>query len=207
MRHLLPVIATPANWRLAPLPETLTQVETAQILASFAPHLPSVRRAYAMARCAIDLGLRASEVAALSLDDIDWDASTLRICQSKSRREDVLPMPAPTASAIADYLHKERPHRLSRRVFVRHVAPGELAIGPGVVRRAILEAYQRCELPHTRVHVLRHSLAQRLIQAEGTLKEVADVLRHRNLDTSLIYAKLDVTRLLAVALPWPGSAA
>lgn len=80
-------------------------------------------------------------------------------------------------------------------------------VGPDVVRRAVREAYRRCGLPYTRVHILRHTLASRLLNTGGTLKEVADVLRHRELNTSLIYAKVDIGRLLAVAMPWPGSAA
>jgi site-specific recombinase XerD len=75
-----------------------------------------------------------------------------------------------------------------------------------VVRHVIRAAYRHAGLPHTRVHLLRHTLASRLLANGGTLKEVADVLRHRALDTSLIYAKVDTAHLSAVALPWPGSA-
>jgi site-specific recombinase XerD len=204
---LLATIATPANWRLAPLPQTLTPTEVAQLLQAFSPAIPSARRAYAMVRCVVDLGLRASEVVSLTLDDLDWNAGTLRISRNKSRREGLLPLPQQTGTAIAEYLRHERPRCVSRVVFVRHVAPVEAPIGPGVVRRAVREAYRRCGLPNTRVHVLRHTLAERLLDGGGTLKEVADVLRHRSLDTSLIYAKVDTTRLAAVAMPWPGSAA
>jgi len=205
--HLLPAIASPANWRLAPLPQTLSQIQVTRLLDSFSPDLPSARRAYAMVRCVVDLGLRASEVVSLDLDDIDWQVGTLRIVKNKSRRVDVLPLPQATGSAIAAYLRSERPQSANRRVFVRHVAPVDEPIGPGVVRRAVREAYLRCGLPYTRVHILRHSLARRLLDTGGTLKEVADVLRHRELDTALIYAKVDTARLSAVALPWPGSAA
>ena len=204
--HLLPAIASPANWRLAPLPQTLSQSEVTQLLDSFSPDLPSARRAYAMVRCVVDLGLRASEVVSLGLDDIDWQRGTLRIVKNKSRRVDVLPLPQTTGSAIAAYLRSERPPSANRRVFVRHVAPVDEPIGPDVVRRSVREAYLRCGLPYTRVHILRHSLARRLLDTGGTLKEVADVLRHRELDTALIYAKVDTARLSAVALPWPGSA-
>ncbi len=207
VEHLLPVIASPANWRLAPLPQTLSQSEVTQLLDSFSPDLPSARRAYAMVRCVVDLGLRASEVVSLGLDDIDWQMGTLRIVKNKSRRVDVLPLPQATGNAIATYLRSERPQSANRRVFVRHVAPIDQPIGPDVVRRAVREAYLRCGLPYTRVHILRHSLARRLLETGGTLKEVADVLRHRELDTALIYAKVDTARLSAVALPWPGSAA
>ena len=207
VEHLLPVIVSPARWRLAPLPRTLSGAEVAQLLDAFPPGLPSGLRSYAIVRCVVDLGLRSREVIGLSLDDIDWRAGTVRIVQCKSRRVDVMPLPQATGGAIAAYLRSERPQTANRRIFVRHVAPVDEPVGPDVVRRAVREAYRRCGLPYTGVHILRHTLASRLLNTGGTLKEVADVLRHRELDTSLIYAKVDIARLSAVAMPWPGSAA
>ena len=102
-----------------------------------------------------------------------------------------MPLPQTTGRAIAAYLRSERPATASRRVFVRHVAPLDEPMGPDVVRNTVRQAYRRCGLPYTRVHILRHTLASRLLETGGTLKEVADVLRHRALDTSLIYAKVD----------------
>jgi len=203
--HLLPVVASPAHWRLAPLPQTLTPDEVNRLLAAFPADLPSRLRCYALVRCLIDLGLRSSEAIALELDDIDWVAGTVRISRSKSRRADVLPLPQLTGAAIADYVRSERPQTMSRRIFVRHLAPVDEPVTADVVRRAVRQAYRRAGLPHTRVHILRHTLASRLLNTGGTLKEVADVLRHRELDTSLIYAKVDFARLGAVAMPWPGS--
>ena len=203
--HLLPVVASPAHWRLAPLPQTLTPYEVNRLLAAFPADLPSRLRCYALVRCLIDLGLRSSEAIALELDDIDWVAGTVRISRSKSRRADVLPLPQLTGAAIADYVRSERPQTMSRRIFVRHVAPVDAPVAADVVRRAVRQAYRRAGLPHTRVHILRHTLASRPLNTGGTLKEVADVLRHRELDTSLIYAKVDFARLGAVAMPWPGS--
>lgn len=205
--HLLPLIVSPAHWRLAGLPQTLSRAEVEQLLSAFPPDLPSRRRAYAMVRCIVDLGLRTSEVIGLSLADIDWAAGTLRIAKGKSRRVDVMPLPQTTGSAIADYVRFERPQTINRRVFVRHVAPVDEPIGTTAVRRAVIEAYRRSGLPHTRIHILRHTLASRLLDTGGTLKEVADVLRHRELNTTMIYAKIDMGRLAAVAMPWPGSAA
>ena len=205
--HLLPVIATPAHWRLAPLPQTLSPSEINRLLDAFPPELPSHLRGYAMVRCLVDLGLREREVVNLELDDIDWEAGTLRICKGKSRRVDVMPLPHTTGHAIAAYLRSERPTTVNRRVFVRHVAPVDEPIQPDVVRNTVRQAYLRCGLPYTRVHILRHTLARRMLETGGTLKEVADTLRHRALDTSLIYAKVDMGRLAAVAMPWPGSAA
>jgi integrase len=202
--HLLPVIASPANWRLAPLPETLTPSEVTQLLRAFSSAVPSERRSYAMVRCVVDLGLRAKEVAGLELDDIDWSTGTIRIGHNKSRRADLLPLPQATGSAIAQYLRSGRPRTAHRHVFVRRVAPVDKPIGPGVVRQAVHEAYRRCGLPYTRVHLLRNTLAGRVLEGGGTLKEVADVLRHSSLDSSLIYAKIDIARLSIVPLAWPG---
>lgn len=203
--HLLPIIASPANWRLAPLPQTLNPAQVSQLLGAFPLDLPSARRGYAIVRCLIDLGLRASEVAAIELDDIDWHSATLQIAKGKSRRTDILPLPALTSKAIADYVQFERPPTALRRVFVRHVAPVDRPITSGVIRNTVRYAYLRCDLPFTRVHILRHTLAGRILASGGTLKEVADVLRHRHLDTSLIYTKIDFARLSVVAQPWPGS--
>ena len=205
--HLLPVIASPAHWRLAPLPQTLSASELDRLLDAFPPDLPSRLRAFAIVCCLVDLGLRSSEVISLNLDDIDWGTGTLCVAHSKSRRADVLPLPESTGRAIAEYLRSERPATTSRRVFVRHVAPVDHPVGADVVRNTVRAAYLRAGLPHTRVHILRHTLASRLLATGSTLKEVADVLRHRELDTSMIYAKVDRSRLAAVAMPWPGSAA
>ena len=204
--HLMPVIASPACWRLAPLPQTLSCAEVEQLLDAFPPELPSRLRSYAIVRCLVDLGLRSREVISLDLDDIDWAGGILRIVKCKSRRVDAMPLPQATGSAIAAYLRSERPQTANRRVFVRHVAPADELVGPDVVRRAVREAYRRCGLPYTGVHILRHTLASRLLNTGGTLKEVADMLRHRDLDTAQIYAKVDIGRLAAVAMPWPGSA-
>jgi len=205
--HLLPVIASPANWRLAPLPQTLSPSEVARLLDAFPPELPSHLRGYAMVRCLVDLGLREREVVSLELDDIDWEAGTLRIRKGKSRRVDVLPLPHITGQAITAYLRSKRPTTVSRCVFVRHLAPTDEPIRADVVRNTVRQAYRRCGLPSTRVHILRHTLASRLLETGGTLKEVADMLRRRELDTATIYAKVDTRRLAAVAMPWPGSAA
>jgi integrase len=207
VEHLLPVIGSPARWRLAPLPQTLSRADVERLLDAFPPGLPSRLRSYAIVRCVVDLGLRTHEVSNLMLDDIDWSAGTLRIVKGKCRRVDLMPLPPATGRAIAEYLRMERPPTANRQVFVRHVAPVDKPVGPDVIRNTVRNAYRRCGLPYTRVHILRHTLAGRLLETGGTLKEVADVLRHRQLDTTLIYAKVDLNRLGAVVMPWPGSPA
>jgi site-specific recombinase XerD len=204
---LLGVISSPAHWSLASLPRALSGAEVDRLLASFTSSLPSPRRGYAIVRCALDMGLRSSEVAKLELVDIDWHAGTVTLKHTKSRRQDILPLPAATGRALADYVRHERPKTTNPAVFVRRMAPRDQPIGVDAVRRVIRDAYRRIGLTHGRTHALRHTLACRLLDRGSSLKEVADVLRHRSLNTSLIYAKLDNPRLAAVALPWPGRAA
>jgi site-specific recombinase XerD len=204
VQPLLDAVPRAAQWRLASLPEVLSEQEVHTLLHSFEKLPHSAKRAYAMVRCLIDLGLRAAEVVRLQLDDINWKEGKIDLPRGKSRRGEILPLPQATGQAIVDYLRTERPATTNRAVFVRHVAPYDQPIGPGVVQRAVREAYQRCGWAHSRVHILRHSLASRLLRQGAPLKEIADLLRHRSLDTATIYTKVDGRRLEAVALPWPG---
>jgi integrase/recombinase XerC len=204
---LIGAVSYPANWSLSSLPKTLTVEEVEQLVGSLGQPGSSMRRADAIVRCALDLGLRSCEVAHLGLDDIDWGAGTITLRRTKGRREDVLPLPAATGEAIAAYLKHERPKTSNRAVFVRLVAPRDEPVGPDLVRKTIRQAYGRAGLPCTRSHLLRHTMANRLLAGGSSLKEVADVLRHRSLNTTMIYAKLDSRKLAEVALPWPGSAA
>jgi len=197
-------ISSPAHWSLATLPRALCDADVDRLLASFTPELPSPKRGYAIVRCALDMGLRCSEIAKLTLADIDWRTGTVTLKRTKSRRQDILPLPASTGRALADYLRHERPTTSNPAVFVRRLAPRDQPIGVDAIRRVVLDAYRRIGLTHSRTHALRHTLARRLLEHGSSLKEVADVLRHRSLNTSLIYAKLDNPRLVAVALPWPG---
>jgi site-specific recombinase XerD len=204
---LVSALAYPANWQLASLPKSLEPAEVEQLESALGQSGPSMLRADAMVRCALDLGLRSGEVARLNLDDIDWNAGTITLRRTKGRREDVMPLPEATGRAIALYLRDERPKTQHRMVFARQMTPREQPIGPDLVRKTIRQAYARAGLPHTRSHLLRHTMASRLLAGGSSLKEVADVLRHRSLNTTLIYAKLDSGRLVEVALPWPGIAA
>lgn len=206
VHHLIGVTCFPANWQQAALPKTLTKSEIERLLGALVHDGPAALRTAAIVHCALDLGLRSSEVAYLGLDDIDWSAATLTLRGTKGRREDVMPLPTATGQAIADYLKYERPPTSNRAVFVRNVAPRDQPVGPDLIRKSIRQAYARAGLPYTRSHLLRHTMASRLLESGSSLKEVADVLRHRSLNTTLVYAKLDSQNLAAVALPWPGSA-
>jgi integrase/recombinase XerC len=206
VHQLVGVTSFPANWQQATLPKTLSNNEVERLLAALEYDGTAARRTAAIVHCALDLGLRSSEIANLGLDDIDWSTATITLRRTKSRREDVMPLPAATGQAIADYLKFERPQTTNRAVFVRNIAPRDQLVGPDLIRKSIRQAYARAGLPYTRSHLLRHTMASRLLESGSSLKEVADVLRHRSLNTTLVYAKLDSKNLVAVALPWPGSA-
>lgn len=200
-------LSNPANWQQASLPKSLEPAEVEQLVAALGQPGPSMRRADAMVRCALDLGLRIGEVARLSLDDIDWVAGTITLRRTKGRREDVMPLPLATGHAIVAYLRSERPKTLHRMVFASHKTPRERCICAALVGQTIRAAYTRAGLPYTRAHLLRHTMANRLLAVGSSLKEVADVLRHRSLNATHVYAKLDGRHLAEVALPWPGTSA
>jgi len=206
VHHLIGVTSYPANWQQASLPKTLNNNEIERLLAALVFDGAAARRTAAIVHCALDLGLRSCEVAYLGLDDIDWSAATITLRRTKGRRDDVMPLPAATGQAIADYLKFERPQTTNRAVFVRNVAPRDQPVGPDLIRKSIRQAYARAGLSYTRSHLLRHTMANRLLASGSSIKEVADVLRHSSLNTTLIYAKLDSRNLSKVAMPWPGSA-
>ena len=183
----------------------MTDEQLGVFLASF-DQSPSGRRNYAMALCMADLGLRASEVAELMLDDVDEAAGTLRLSAGKSRRERVLPMSHRLRLAVIDYVRRHRLETDNLQLFLRHRVPVGMAVTRELVRGVMRRAYASvsgCE-GWTGTHVLRHTAATRLHRAGADLKRVADILGHRSIDTTAIYTKVDFERLAQVALPWPG---
>lgn len=196
-----------AHWRLAPLPSILTDKELRQLLRACDRRHSVGRRDHAVILCMMDLGLRAQEVAALRIDDIDWRRSTLRIHLPKQRRGRLVPMPARLAEALANYLRKGRPTPSgSRSLFVHHRAPVGAVLHPRGVSQIVLRAAARAGLQSSRIgtHRLRHTAASRMLGQGATLKQIADVLGHGSIDTTAIYAKVDLQMLAGAALPWPG---
>jgi len=202
---LLCAVPSPPRWKLADYPRVLTEHQLKCFLKSFNVSSPSGIRDYAMALCMTEMGLRASEVAQLDLTNIDWRKSTLQINAAKSRRIRVLPLPARPGEAIARYLRNGRPVTKQRKVFVRHTAPVGTEINAGTVRGAIRRAYARAGFPSnwTGTHLLRHTAATRMHQKGANLKQLADILGHRSIDTTMVYTKVNVAALKLVALPWP----
>lgn len=203
--RLLAAIPPFPLWKLASLPRTMTEEQVHRFLLSFDRSTPIGQRDYGIALLMATLGLRASEVALLQLDDLNWRESSLRVTSPKSRRVKALPMSTRVGQAIADYLRHGRPTVSHRHVFARHVAPREVPLNGASIRAIAVRAYGRCEFdPQWKgTHILRHTVATHIYQRGATLKEVADLLGHRSIETSAIYAKVNLPALAAVALPWP----
>ena len=202
---LTAVISNPVHWKLASLPRALKPDEIERLLNSFTGVRRWPKRGYAIVRCALDMGLRAGEIAHLMISDIDWRSGTVTLRGTKSLRQDILPLPMETGQALAEYLQHERPTTSNPAVFVRNKGARNQPITSTAIQKVIKRACSRIGLIHSSAHALRHTLACRLVENGSSLKEVADVLRHRSLNTTLIYAKLDTPKLSAVALRWPGS--
>ena len=165
----------PASWQQATLPKSLSNSEVERLLDVLVYDGPSALRSAAIVHCALDLGFRSSEVAHLWLDDINWSAATITLRGTKGRREDIMPLPAATGHTIANYLKYERPPTNNRAVFVRNIAPRDQPIGPDIIRKSIRQAYARAGLPYTRSHLLRHTMASRLLAGGSSLEPRTEV--------------------------------
>ena len=204
-RDLAAAVPTVARWRLASLPTTLSQEEINRLIRAADQKTPLGRRDYAMVLCMTELGLRASDVAKLQIDGIDFAANVLRLQQRKEREVAILPMTRRLRSALKSYLRRGRPPCASPSVFVRHYAPLGKSITSIGVCDVTLRLANRAGL-RNRVggtHVLHRSLASRMLNAGATLKQIADFLGHKSIDTTSLYAKVDLATLSRVAMPWP----
>jgi integrase/recombinase XerD len=203
---LIAALPRVALWRLGGLPDVLSPEEVQRLLSAFDRSNATGMRDYAITRCLLDLGLRRTEVAHLCLDDIDWRAGILTL-HGKGKRIDVVPLPRLTGQAIAAYLQYGRPQTTRREIFVRHRPPLNAGADLDIVRNAVRYAAKRCGLEQRvrGTHIFRHTIACRIAQGGAPFKQIADLLRHRDLDTTTIYAKVDLPSLRRVALPWPGS--
>jgi site-specific recombinase XerD len=210
--HVAGVIAMPLQWAVPAvayrrdhnLPLGLPPETVARLLASCDRRRTVGRRDYAVLLLLARRGLRAGEVAALELEDIDWRRGEFQV-RGKGARLAMLPLPVEVGQAIVSYLRRRPQHVGSRAVFLLARAPFCQLSGhtvTGIVHRACI----RAELPVVHAHRLRHTAATELLRAGGSLPEVAQVLRHRQLATTTIYAKVDRRSLRELARPWPGGA-
>ncbi|MGH7355823.1 MAG: tyrosine-type recombinase/integrase [Candidatus Rokuibacteriota bacterium] len=193
------------TWRLAKLPRYLRDDDVERIIMACDRRSPVALRDRAMLLLLARLGLRASDVVGLRIGDIDWQEGRVRVA-GKGRRETRLPLPQDAGDAILGYLKEERPAVAMDRVFLTARTPIHPLSSSGlhdVVWRVIERA--GVQAPSRGTHVLRHSLATRLLREGATLDTIGAVLRHRDVNTTALYAKVDVDLLRQVAQPWPGA--
>jgi site-specific recombinase XerD len=190
------------------MPRYLEPRQISSILNRCDRRSASGKRDHAILLLLARLGLRANEVATLSLSDIDWHSGRLMLRHTKTEQVSHLPLPVEVGEAIADYLKNGRPASTSRRVFLRTHAPligfsGSAAILP-IVKRALMRA--GIDATHKGPHLFRHSLATGLLRNGASLTEIGQLLRHQDLNSTRIYAKVDLTTLRALARKWPEKA-
>jgi site-specific recombinase XerD len=179
----------------------LSASEVGRLLASCDRRRAIGRRDYAILNVLVRLGLRAGEVAALALEDVDWRAGEL-VVAGKGPRRDRLPLPVDVGAALADYLEHGRPRCECRKLFV-HVRAPYSSLGRWGVSHVVQRACQRAGVPELRAHRLRHGAATEMHRAGAGLVEIGQVLRHRHVATTTIYTRIDPQALAELARPWP----
>jgi site-specific recombinase XerD len=194
-----------ASWRLSALPRGLESAEIEMLLAGCDQETASGLRDHAILSLLARLGLRGAEAAGLRLDDIDWRAGEIAVT-GKGSRVERLPLPAPAGEALAAWLTGGRPQCESRAVFVTVRRPYR-PLTPEAVRSVMGRACERAGLERRGAHRFRHALATEMLRAGASLPEVGQVLRHRSMLSTSLYAKVDQNALRPLARPWPGSTA
>ena len=190
----------------ARLPRHLSSEGVEAVLASVRDNPRHGARDYAMLLLMARLGLRAVEVIAIQLDDIDWRAGEL-VVRGKGKLHDRLPITMEVGDALTSYLREDRGPATCRTMFVTHRAPHrpfkDGQIVNAILKVALASTGQKPAAPYVGSHLLRHSLATQLVNAGASLDEVGDVLRHRSRSSTMIYARLDIEGLRSIAQPWP----
>ena len=188
---LLGAIPVVANWRLATLPRYLPPEDIERLISSCDPSTLIGNRDRAILLLLARLGLRAGDIVAMQLPDIDWKNAVLKV-SGKSRRQTQMPLTQEVGQAIATYVRSRAPFR----AFGSHSA----------VSVIVARAFDRSAVKRPgrgAAHLLRHSVASSMLRGGASLQEISDVLRHRSIETTQIYAKVDVTGLQQIAQPWP----
>jgi site-specific recombinase XerD len=195
------------QWKLASLPTYLSTAQVQKVLDGCDRTTALGRRDYAILMMLAKLGLRAGEVATLTLDDIDWRSGEMLV-RAKGRQRARMPMPPDVGAAVVAYLCDGRPTLSCRRLFLRSPAPNVGFASGGAITMIAKTALERAGIrgyAHQGAHIFRHSLATELLRSGATLSEIGQLLRHESHDTTRIYAKVDIEALRTLGLPWPGS--
>lgn len=193
-----------AGWHDKGVPRGAKAPDVARLLAACDPATLTGSRDLALLTLVARLGLRSAEVARLELDDIDWRAGEFTI-RGKARRVDRLPLVTDVGATLAGWLQR-RPTTESRRVFLTTKAPIR-DIRPALVSETLRRVCERCGVEVIGAHRLRHALATEMLQRGASLVEVGQVLRHRDIATTAVYAKVDIDNLRRLAQRWPGAPA
>ena len=197
---------SPPQWKYASLPSRLTPEDVERVLAVYHDGSAISMRNRAILFCLARLGLRAQEVVSLCFEDIDWANGHLVLRPGKTRRARHVPLPHDLGQAIVTYVQNGRPQSGSRQVFVHSRAPFRSLAG-AAVWAIVRQAFTRAGVvvpPGIASHIFRHTVASQMVNRGASFKDVADVLGHRSIQTTGIYAKLELDTLAAVALPWAG---
>lgn len=192
-----------ASWRLAALPRALDPAALAALLESCDRRTTFGRRDFAVLMMLVRLGLRAGEVAALRLEDIDWREGELLV-RGKGPKHERLPLPSDVGEAIAGWLRRGRPRCAAREVYTRVRAPHR-RLTAGGISAIVRAACGRAGIPEVNAHRLRHSAATEMLRAGAGLREIGEVLRHRSVLTTSMYAKVDHSSLRSLTKPWPAA--
>ena len=195
------------KWRFTALPTYLSAEQLELVLQRCDRSTASGRRDYAVLLLLSRLGLRAQEVATLTLDDIDWRAGHFRM-QGKGRQPAIMPLPPDVGAAIAAYLQSGRPVSDHRQLFLKAYPPHSGFPPATGIRDIAARALRRTginDIAHRGSHIFRHSLATELLGSGAALTQISQVLRHRDHNTTRIYAKVDLASLRTLSLPWPGA--
>jgi integrase/recombinase XerD len=200
-KDLSPLVEFPQSYRLSGIPRSISWEQVEQVLSGVDRRAPSGKRDYAMLLLLATYGLRACEVAALTLDDIDWRNDRLKIRERKAGNSTAYPLSAVVGAAIVDYLKNGRPASKDRQVFLRAMAPFVPISSAAVTCRATHYIRKAgIKVPRPGSHTLRHSCVQRLVNANFSLKQIGDYVGHRNAASTQIYGKVAIEVLREVAL-------
>lgn len=197
-------VPTVADWRLSSVPKYLAEEDIQRLLDACDRSMSTGRRDYAVLLLLARLGLRAGEIVALEIGDINWRAGEMMV-RGKGLIHDRLPLLTEVGEALATYLRTARPRTRTCRVFIRMKAPHTGFAGPSTVSTIVRRALERAGLhpPTKGAHLLRHTLATTMLHQGATMTEIGEVLRHRSPNTTEIYAKVDLSGLRSLAQPWP----
>jgi integrase/recombinase XerD len=194
-----------AEWRLSSLPKYITPQELEEVIAACDIHTKQGLRDRAIVLLLSQLGLRAGDISEMRLNDISWKEGTLRVC-GKNKREVLLPLPQEVGDALLSYLERSRPSVPINKVFLCLNAPYRPFPNSSGVSSVVSSALSRANIknpPSRGAHLLRHTAATNMLRKGASLETVSAVLRHRSLDMTAYYAKVDIPRLRRIVQPWP----